>query len=450
MERTITDFFDNDFTDWAAYDAYRSLANYVDGLNVSARKVIHTIISDRIKKPYKVAQLAPRVAGQTQYLHGEGSLEGVIVGLARDFAGTNNVPLLYKKGHFGNRISPAASAGRYIYTHMLGYTEKIFRLEDNEVLIQQEFEGDDIEPRFFVPTIPLILVNGNRGVGSGFAQRILPRDPIEIIEHLELVLRRKKSDYDYCICFEDFEGEIYMLEDRESSSYEIHGICERLNSTTVHVSEVPIGTSHAKYIKDLDKLEDKGIISRYTDRSNDDTFDIEVKFPRAVLNKLDDEQLMYTLKLINTVTETLTCNDENLEVREFNSPAEIMEAYIEIKLEYTEKRRQAMIAKMERELEIVRSRYHFVKRVVEGKLKLARRPIKGVIADLDKIKEIVRVDGTYDYALHMQISSMTKEKYEALKKHIDKIERELIALKKNTAQKMWLKDLAELKKDLTA
>ena len=128
----ITTFFDVDFVEFARYDVYRKIASYVDGLKPSARKVIHVVDKLNITSPAKVSQLANRVADMTEYLHGEGSLAGVIVGLAQDFPGTNNINLIFPKGSFGNRTIPDPSAARYIYTHKLPVFNKIIHGDDRE------------------------------------------------------------------------------------------------------------------------------------------------------------------------------------------------------------------------------------------------------------------------------------------------------------------------------
>ena len=188
----ITEFFDTDYCDYGSYDNYRKIASICDGLKPSARKCLYIVLKDNIKEPFKVQNLCARVSEKTNYIHGATSLYGVIVGLAQDFVGTNNIPLFQRKGNFGTRLIPEASADRYIFTCKEKYLDNIFNEEDNSNLISQIFEGDEIEPKFFIPIIPMLLVNGSLGLTTGFSQKILPRDPKELIKWIMCKLSGKK------------------------------------------------------------------------------------------------------------------------------------------------------------------------------------------------------------------------------------------------------------------
>ena len=171
----ITDFFQNDYVDQASYDNLRKVASLVDGQKNAARKILYTILEKNIKDEIKVSQLGSKVAEFAEYLHG--SMDGVTINLAQNFPGTNNIPLLAREGNFGTRFSQSASAPRYIFTHGTKEFFELFKKEDNQVLIKQYFEGQQIEPMFYVPNLPILLINGSEGVSSGFAQKILPRNP---------------------------------------------------------------------------------------------------------------------------------------------------------------------------------------------------------------------------------------------------------------------------------
>ena len=106
--KTLTDFFETDFVNYASYDNLRKIASYIDGQKNASRKILYTVLEKNIKDKLKVSQLGAKVSEFAEYLHG--SLDGVVVNLAQDFPGTNNIPLLQKKGNFGTRFAPEASA----------------------------------------------------------------------------------------------------------------------------------------------------------------------------------------------------------------------------------------------------------------------------------------------------------------------------------------------------
>src|SRR5574344_456638 len=161
MKTSVTNFLNNEVVDFASYSTMRALASYIDGQKNASRKVLSSIMN-RPNKDTKVSILSGLIMTDTEYLHGD--ISGSIVTLAQNYLGTNNLPLLTREGNFGTRFENEASATRYIFTAKEKYFDNIFKKEDNDILIQQYFEGTKIEPRFFVPTLPLVLVNGSEGI----------------------------------------------------------------------------------------------------------------------------------------------------------------------------------------------------------------------------------------------------------------------------------------------
>ena len=214
----IDRFFSDEYTVFSAYDNYRKIASYIDGFKPSARKIFYTIRNET--KKVKIETLANKTAESTEYLHGAGSLMGVAVNMAQDFAGTNNIPILTREGQFGNRLTHSASAPRYIYSKLEDICHQIFDKKDDIILIQQELEGKKIEPRWYIPIIPMILINGSEGMGVGYAQKIFSRKVSDIIEAVEDILKGKEPK-PILPSFNGFNGEIVKTGDVK---YDIKGI----------------------------------------------------------------------------------------------------------------------------------------------------------------------------------------------------------------------------------
>ena len=189
----IKDIFKQQYIVSASYECATKIANIADGLKISARKILYTCLDENIISK-KVGQLTSKTSDKTNYIHGEISLVGVSVGLAQRFVGSNNIPLLQTDGGFGSRLIPEAAAPRYIFTGIEKYLKNIFIPEDNNILETQYFEGDKIEPKYFLPIIPLLLVNGSEGVAIGFAQYILPRNIDDILKYINRRLIGQKSN----------------------------------------------------------------------------------------------------------------------------------------------------------------------------------------------------------------------------------------------------------------
>lgn len=445
MDKTITEFFKTSFIDYSSYDNYRKIASYIDGLKPSARKTICTVIQNKICKPMKVSNMMSKISEQQNYIHGEQSLFGVIVGLAQDFPGSNNLPLLKREGAFGTRAIQVAAASRYIFTCAEDYLKDIFCNDDSKILIDQEFEGDMIEPKFYVPVIPLILVNGSEGVSVGFAQKILSRNPKDIVHYIKLKLTgHKMQNASILPWFNGFNGVIVKTDSR---SFEIRGKFERIRSNMIKITELPIGYDLRKYLDELDLLEEKGLIASYSDKSSDSLFEFHVKLGPD-LASLDDEQLLDKLKLIRRIVENYTCTDENNKIIEFSEIFEIIDKYMDIRLDYYRKRKEYLSASLKNELRILVSRYVFITYVLDGKIIINNRSVENINSQLEKIKEISKIDEKYDYLLAMRIASMTKEKLAELKENIVKTKNYVRELETKTVEEIWISELNEFQKIL--
>ena len=291
QSRTTTDFFNKEYVDYSSYDNLRKIGSVIDGQKNAARKVLWFIQEKNQKNEIKVSQLDSKVAEFTEYLHG--SMAGVIVNLAQSHPGTNNLNMLYPEGNFGTRLIPDASAPRYIYTFGTKDFFDVFNKEDNPILEHQEFEGHRIEPKFMLPRLPLLLVNGSEGISSGFAQKILPRNPLGIKKYIKYRLSHPGAPlkpYKNPPWYRGYNGTIKAGEG--DSKWIIEGAFTK-KGNLVTITEIPIGYSLKSYKKILDKLEDEKKL-QYTDYSETD-FLFEVKLPRD--NKMTTDELMDFLRL---------------------------------------------------------------------------------------------------------------------------------------------------------
>jgi DNA topoisomerase-2 len=433
----ITEFFNNDYVNYSSYDNLRKIASVVDGQKNGSRKILYTVLEKNIKTEIKVSQLGSKVAEFSEYLHG--SLDGVIVGLAQNYPGTNNVPLLVREGNFGTRFAHDASAARYIYTNGSKEFFELFNKDDTPVLKSQYFEGSQIEPMFYVPNLPVLLINGSEGVSSGFAQKILPRDKDKLKSYIKSSLAGSAPRYKFEPYYEFFKGSVEQGDN--SAQWLIKGIVKRLSVNKVEVSEVPVGYDLKGYINVLDDLEDKKIIQSYRDKSEDDNFKFEVTIPSKLLKELSDDELLVKLKLVKKITENYTVIDENNKIKVYDSAKELIEHYIKVKLEYIAKRKAYQLDKIESEIVLDYSKYTFIKKIVDEELKINKRKKDSIIGDLNKIVDIIKRDESYDYLLNMPIHSLTKERMDKLLQEIKDKKSELDTLKKTKPQDLWINEM---------
>lgn len=433
----ISEFFNKDYVDQASYDNLRKIASLVDGQKNASRKILHTILEKNIKTEIKVSQLGSKVAEFAEYLHG--SMDGVIVGLAQNFPGSNNIPLLVREGNFGTRFSNDASASRYIYTHGSSQFFELFNKDDVPILKKQFFEGVQIEPMFFVPSLPMLLVNGSEGVSSGFAQKILPRDSAKLKAYIKSSLSGENSRYKFEPFYQGFGGTIEQGDN--PAQWLIKGNVVRKGINKVEIDQVPIGYDLKSYINVLDDLEDKKIIQSYRDKSEDDNFKFEVTVPSKDLKNWNDEELLTKLKLIKKVSENYTVIDENNKIVVYSSAKEIIDHYIRVKMEYTDKRKVFQMQKIQDEISLDISKFTFIKMIVDNALIINKRKKDAIIKDLDKVDDILSRDGSYDYLLNMNIMSLTKERLDKLNADIKAKKASLKELSKTPIEQIWLNEI---------
>jgi DNA topoisomerase-2 len=440
MQKTISEFLSNEYKEFALYSIEnRAIPSVIDGLKPTHKKIIH--IASKIwktgnEKTLKVFQLSGKVASECYYHHGDMSLSNAIINLAQSFK--NNAPLLEEDGQFGSLRSPEAGAPRYIGTKLSKYYNLIYK--DTELLNYREEEGEKIEPYFFLPIIPMILVNGSQGIAVGFASNILNRDIKDLIKLCQKVISGKKCEL-IKPSLNNFKGE-WIQDNDNPLKWIIRGKFERINTKTIHISELPPSLTYEKYEQHLEKLVEDKIIVEYDDNCKDD-INYLIKFKRNELKTITDEEIIKILKLEEKQTENLTTLDENGKIKIFKSVNEIIEYFIEFILKYYEKRKEFCIEKLKKESNILKNKALFIKLILDGKIIVNNKEKVNIIKQIEKNK-IQKVDDSYDYLLRMPIYSLTKEYYEKLKEELTKKENDIIEISKVSHKDMYINDLKNL------
>lgn len=370
------------------------------------------------------------------------SLNSTIIGMAQSFK--NSLPLLDEVGQFGSLRSPGAGAPRYISTKLNSNFRLIYK--DFELVEKQFEEGYEIEPTFFLPIIPTVLLNGSSGIAVGFSTNILNRNPIDLIDSCLKSLEGKKFPEPLPF-WNGFHGTVEKLEG-ESSSFRIKGIHTIENTNTVRITELPPSMTYQKYESILNTLCDKGSIATYDDNCKKN-IDYTIKFQRVELQeRIKKDQLEGLLKLIENETENLTCLDENGKLIVFKSVTELINYFVKFRLSYYDKRKDFILNELSRRNIYLSNRAKFIKLIIENKLNLRNVPKAEVIIQLEKLN-FEKIEGSFDYLLNMTIQSMTKERYEALLKEIQENTDESIRISKTEPIEMYRTDLKELRKKLS-
>lgn len=449
-KRTITDYYEKDVPAYASYDNLRKICG-IDGLKLSQRKLIYAAFKRCYSSWLKTDTMCAQTQIDTNYIHGAANLEVVIDNLVASYVGANNYSLLTgNSGGFGCRISPRPSAGRYTRVMLSNISKKLFIESDNNILEKQYFEGQYIEPKFLVPVFPVMFLNGTNGMSTGFSNEIQPRNPSEIIEYIKKKINGTEKPRMALLPW--FKGHLGKVEyNKELDRNESFGVVVRNNMTSYTITELPIGIDYQKYVEFLEKLCENGTIQDYDDKCDPKTDSIlfNIKTTRDFTKKHEDERKLYeAFHLVKSLPETLCCIDENNRVREFNSIQEILDAFIVLRLKYYDKRKTWLLDSLKDKLTTLASKYLFVKGIVDGEIVVNKKKKDEIVAQLEKIEKIKKVNGSYDYLLNMAIHSLTKERLDELKKLIEDGKSEYAKIKTTTIQEMWSSDLSEFKKCL--
>lgn len=441
-EKTISDFLANEYKEFAMYVVEgRAIPSVIDGFKPSQRKIIH--VANQIwktggEKTLKVFQLSGKVASDCFYHHGDASLSNAIITMAQKFK--NNASLLEEDGQFGSLRSPQAGAPRYIGTKLSDNFRLIYK--DFELLEHKEEEGESIEPKFFLPIVPTVLLNGSSGIAVGFASNVLNRDIKSIIDACVKVLADKNSE-EIKPSLNGFTGE-FVQDSENNKRWIIRGKFSKVNTSTIKISELPPSMTYERYEEILDKLVDDKLITSYDDNCKDN-IDYTIKFTRADLEKLDDDKLVKLLKLEESSTEIFSTLDEFGKLMIFENTSDIIKYFVNFRLKYYHKRKQFLIDKMNRELKVLSNRGRFIKAIIDGKLKV-NNVAKAVIIEGIELMGLDKIDDSYDYLLRMPIYSLTKEMYEKIKEDFTTKKEEIKILESTDPKDMYLLDLTELKK----
>lgn len=435
----LEDFFKNEYIDFSVYDNVRKLGNYIDGQKNASRKILHTVLQQNIDKFVKVSNLGPKVQDYSQYLHG--SLEGTIVNMTADYVGSgNNIPLLEGDGNFGSAFIPDAAATRYIFARMNPILKQLFVKDDFVNLEHQEFEGSKIEPRFYVPTLPMIAINGSEGVSIGFAQKIMPRKPAEILKWVKQKAEGKRITADLT---PHWEGMKCTVEQGDSAyQWLIKGKFTRKTKHRISIDALPVGYTLNYYLSILDKLVEDKVIKGYDDLSDNDEFEFEIQVDRA-FGERTDEWIENKLKLVKKVTENFTCIDEDNKIVIFDSLKDLLEAWYTKRIAYNNKRKVYMLQKMQDEMDQADARARFIKGVVDGKIELKNATEAEVVKQAEAYDNVLT--GKVSKFLSLPMRSLTKEEIAKMNKRVKELKVQIAEYSKLTFEDILLEDINTFK-----
>ena len=490
-------FVDKDLIHFSNRDLQRSINHLCDGLKESTRKIIYACFKKKLyTNEIKVAQLSGYVSEVSAYHHGENSLQQAIVGMAQIFVGTNNINLLCPNGQFGSRCQGGqdASSARYIFTMLSKLTRLIFKEEDNFILNYQNDDGQQIEPEFYVPIIPMILVNGGIGIGTGYSTNIPQYNPNDIISICKIICNSIKLTDISINSLEDIENineTIKILEineitpyylgfkgsivKAEKNSYISRGIYKWIDDSTVEISELPIGSWTEDYKEFLENMITnnlnnlKYIENHYTSKNVKFVLHFNTNVRQSIEGNFD---VLFKLQS----SKNLSINNIHLfnkdgVIQKYESAIEIIKEWAETRIVKYFERKNYQLKNLEKEAKVLSNKMRFILDVINGTIQIMNKKLSEVTQKLIELKydpiveenidkdednlpeENIDKDAkeinykNYNYLLKLPISQLTYDRKIILEKEFNEINDKLKILRNTNIEDLWLKDLTELEKE---
>jgi DNA topoisomerase II len=495
INQPISLFIDHEFIKFSIANLKRSLPSLIDGLKDSQRKIIcgaHSKFNigpiNKLYSEVRVCNLDAHTMEKLNYHHGNNILCDIIVNMAQNFIGSNNINLFEPNGQFGTRLENGedAASARYLNTMPSKIFPYIFHQDDQPLLDYMVDEGITIEPKVYHTVVPLILINGSKGIATGYSTFIPKHNPLDIILWLKSrllgsdtlpslipwyrgfkgtinIIDRRINKLKYQMEYnstlseeiinevDDLDTEEILINDDDSEisddealqqqnfnerpllSFVVTGSYHILNNGNIIITELPIGTCPIKYYKKfLVPLQEKKIIKKIIDSCSVDNIKFELK---GYVGK--PSYLKLHLRRRYSLSNMLLLDHNNKPVR-YETANDIMETFYNNRLTVYNKRREYKISNIKKHINELQIKYKFVTSILNKDLIVENVEKNIIYENLDKLN-IPRI--LYDKA---KMSNINKDELILLTTTINNLQQELQNILKLKASDIWLNDLKNL------
>lgn len=448
----------------------RALPGMWDGLKESQRKVLFALLLRNYKKTKDLEKVMGAVKEITGYHHGGKSLEGTTTKMGQGFVGSNNIPLFDNDGEFGTRTEGGkdAAAARYLSTRAVEIARVLFSIHDDNLLERLVEDDEEIEYKFYMPILPMLLVNGSKGVASGFATTFPCYNPLDLVMWIEAWLKGDVSEIGNLVpWYRGFKGEIELTKtDGVVDGWTSSGILEQGTGKEKgwwHIRELPVGLWTSVFEEWLEYLEtgvspkgkkwkkkDVRGLSDIKSYSTPNTVHFMIKPTKDFKPCMKTAGNLKVMKKKHSLRNMIAI-DENDYPHRFASPEELLQFFCPTRLRYYQLRKDYMIGILKIDLLKASNKYRFVKGVVDKKLNINQTDERleeilcSKVWNFDKVKSGTNQTLSYDYLLGMQMRSMTVKKLEILKREADHLREEIAILDAKSDKDLWKEDLEKFK-----
>ncbi|KAK1742431.1 DNA topoisomerase, type II [Skeletonema marinoi] len=441
-----SDFVNKELSLFSNYDNFRSIAHVMDGLKPSQRKILFSCFKKKLNKEMKVAQLSGYIGEHSAYHHGEASLAGAIIAMAQTYVGSNNT--LGWKG---------SCSARYIFTRLEKFARAIFHPDDDALLNFLNDDGISIEPEYYMPIIPLILVNGSEGIGTGYSSTVHNHDPCEVIANLRKMINGEEPEMMHP-CYYGFTGEI-IIGSKEGGKYTIAG--------KIEPADWKVDPRSQTFLEEMMTGTDKSPseIIDFKEHHTDTSVAFTITASKENIDEFEKEKggLLGKFKLSKAISSTnMTLFDVDGKIHKYNTTSS------------TRLLRQTQghaPCEDEERTQILSNKERFIEEVCEGDLVVSNRKRAELLSELsereydlcpkdekmiseeedgddDETMEDTSSDSElvkgYEYLLGLKLWTLTFERAEDIRRQKGDKEAEVVALESTSPESIWLSDLDEL------
>jgi len=468
-------FVHDELIHFSSADNIRSLPHVMDGLKPSQRKIFWSALKRNLTSELRVAQLAGYVSETAAYHHGEVSLTGAIIGMAQNFVGSNNINLLVPNGQFGTRLMGGADSAspRYIHTQLSAIVRSLVKKEDDAILRYLDDDGLAVEPETYLPVIPLLLVNGCVGIGTGFSTNVIPYNPADLVSALQMRLRGEVKDltgHTLKPWWFGFKGPVTAGAD--DKTWITKGIYEFVDDDTaiIRIKELPVGCWTKDYKNFLDGIlaeqeelksaakKDgskpmmwlRGYEEAYNDIDCDFILQMDPDYYHEARAYTADFETRFKLTTSHKTTN-MVAFDVNGAIRRFTGPGEIMERFYGERLSAYTKRKVHELGRLESEITELSARLLFIKSVISGRLVISNvedsvlyAGLKGL--GLPPISDPAANDlKAYEYLLRLRVDRLKAAAVAELEREVATQQEKHRALTATSVEVLWMNDLSGFK-----
>ena len=291
-------------------------------------------------------------------------------------------------------------------------------------------EGQKIEPNWYLPIIPMILVNGCEGIGTGWRSQLPCFNPHEIVKSLKSKLKGNEF-LKLEPWYKGYQGEI-KENPQNKGTYIVTGKYhwDENDPKKVIITEIPIKKWTEDYKYFLQELMGIEIVSRNNDdsksqkkkgknngrkKSQDNSEDEEkqkkkkkeiiiedlrenhtynrVCFEVTLLDEFakkfreNDELFMKTFNLTSTLNiKNMVLFSPEGKLKKYNSIEEILETFYNLRLKYYHLRKDYMISVLKKEVATLSNKARFIKMVIEDELIIRKKKRAVLVNELYDLK----------------------------------------------------------------